>query len=411
MSPSIVTGQQIGLLGGPLYTPYKVFGAVALAREVGGRAVYWLETNDADFEEINHIDFMDSSGRLKSLRWEMKTGGECTGSVTVDKALCAMLDLYFSQLPPTEYTEGLRRLALDAYREGRTLGEASEALARAVYAGLPLEFFRPDTDEFRAFSKPFLLREAEVTPEGNQANCFLRDTRSGRAIRRAIFRKAGGFATREGETIDLAGFDLLPNVQTRSVIQDAWFKTHTYIAGPGEIAYLKDMGPQYARHGVAPSAVMARMSAVIVDSRDRKLLARCAQTLESVLTLPRSILLKKTLSQAAHFDFDGTEKKLRQIKENAVAAVAELGLETPPVERPLYEGVREVLGRRRAAEKKRHEEILGAAMELSDRLHPGGKPQERVFTLFDFMNRHGGPGLVGQLFARHSFDQKLLEFP
>jgi len=411
LNPTIVTGQQIGLLGGPLYTPFKVLGALAWARQLGGRAVYWLETNDADFAEINHIRFIDAGGRLTRVEWAKKTGGACTGSLPIDASLRPVLESYFDALPATEYTPELRALALECYQEGRTLGDASEALARALFAGLPLDFFRPDTEAFRAFSKPFLLREAGFTPEGEQANCFLRDTRGGPAVRRAIFKKAGRFTTREGEAVDLDRFDLLPNVQTRSVLQDAWFKTHTYIAGPGEIAYLKDMGPQYARHGVAASAVKPRMSAVIVDHRDRRLLERSGQSLGTALALPRSELLKKTLSEAAHFDFDGAEKRLRKIKEEAIASVASLGLETAPVERPLYEGIREVLGRRRAAEKKRHGEVLAAAMELSDRLRPGDEPQERVFTLFDFMNRHGGLGLVKVLAEKHSFETALLEFP
>ncbi|MCP5106082.1 MAG: bacillithiol biosynthesis BshC, partial [bacterium] len=63
---TVVTGQQIGLLGGPLYTVYKVLGAAHLAGKLNGNAVYWLETNDADFNEINHIDYLDAQGQLKT---------------------------------------------------------------------------------------------------------------------------------------------------------------------------------------------------------------------------------------------------------------------------------------------------------------------------------------------------------
>ena len=53
MKKTVVTGQQIGILGGPLYTTLKVLGAVRLAQEFKGRAVYWLETNDADFDDLS----------------------------------------------------------------------------------------------------------------------------------------------------------------------------------------------------------------------------------------------------------------------------------------------------------------------------------------------------------------------
>ena len=66
MAKPVITGQQIGLLGGPLYTTYKVLGALVYSREIGGNAIYWLETNDADFQEINHLDYLDAQGDLRT---------------------------------------------------------------------------------------------------------------------------------------------------------------------------------------------------------------------------------------------------------------------------------------------------------------------------------------------------------
>ncbi|MBL8993414.1 MAG: bacillithiol biosynthesis BshC, partial [Spirochaetia bacterium] len=109
---TFTTGQQIGLLGGPLYTTYKVLGAAKLAAEKKGKAVYWLETNDADFEEISKLSFINASGELQHLVWEKKTGGQTSGSVLVDESLRALLENYFSALPKTEDRDPLRELAL-----------------------------------------------------------------------------------------------------------------------------------------------------------------------------------------------------------------------------------------------------------------------------------------------------------
>jgi uncharacterized protein YllA (UPF0747 family) len=58
----VVTGQQVGVLGGPLFTPHKAATAVALAREAtaAGHAhvpIFWLASEDHDFPEVNHVTF------------------------------------------------------------------------------------------------------------------------------------------------------------------------------------------------------------------------------------------------------------------------------------------------------------------------------------------------------------------
>ena len=66
MKATVVTGQQLGILGGPLYTTYKVLGAAKYAAELQGRAVYWIGTNDSDFDEIKHLAFLSADGALET---------------------------------------------------------------------------------------------------------------------------------------------------------------------------------------------------------------------------------------------------------------------------------------------------------------------------------------------------------
>ena len=75
MNKPILTGQQIGLLGGPLYTTYKVLGAIHYSKSIGGTPVYWLETNDADFDEIKSFHFIDKENGLKTLTWDINSKG------------------------------------------------------------------------------------------------------------------------------------------------------------------------------------------------------------------------------------------------------------------------------------------------------------------------------------------------
>ena len=54
-APVVVTGQQVGLFLGPLYTLYKAATAVKHARAIGAVPVFWLQTEDHDLVEIASV--------------------------------------------------------------------------------------------------------------------------------------------------------------------------------------------------------------------------------------------------------------------------------------------------------------------------------------------------------------------
>ena len=69
---AVVTGQNVGLFGGPSFTVFKAATAIRLAgrlREQGVNAVpvFWLASNDSDFEEIRVSHFVDSGNDLLSI--------------------------------------------------------------------------------------------------------------------------------------------------------------------------------------------------------------------------------------------------------------------------------------------------------------------------------------------------------
>jgi uncharacterized protein YllA (UPF0747 family) len=408
MSKTVVTGQQTGLLGGPLYTAYKVLGAVRLAREIDGTAVYWLETNDADFNEINHIDYLDKDGHLRSLTWDIDSQGFSCGFIEVDDRLVQLLETFFSSLRQTEFTPGLKRLALDCYSPGRTLGEASQMLAAELFKGLDVRLFTPFEKEFREFSQDILRREAERTPEGDQCNLFCMVGKQ----RKAVFKKEGALVLRDGANIDPAGHVLVPNVRTRSVCQDAFFKTHTYVAGPGEVKYLAELDEVYEFHDVKKSAVRPRMSAVLIEPRTRRLLKKTGISLEQVMESSREELIKAVLIDKGDFDFNELTKNANRLTGQYLDGLEALGLDAADIkalDKTLRQAVKQASGGLRAREKEKHQRLLNDAGYLSDNLKPFGRPQERVFNVFYYMNLFGGVEFTGWLYDNYDWNRKILE--
>jgi bacillithiol synthase len=407
-SRTVVTGQQIGLLGGPLYTAYKVLGAVYLARNIDGNAVYWLETNDADFNEINHIDYLDAGGQLCTLKWDIDSRGYSCGYIEVDETLRTLLETFFDSMRQTDFTPSLKELALSCYKPGRTLADASVMLAKELFGDFELRLFTPFEQEFRRASRSILLKEAEGTPDGQQCNLFCLIDKQ----RKAIFKKNHKYYLRDDTEIDLNDCTLLPNVMTRSVCQDDYFNTHTYIAGPGEVKYLSEMDQQFRYHGVKKEAVQPRMSITLLEPKVRRLMKKTNLTLTDIRENNREELLKMVMKNDAGFDFNKTLQTGNQLTETYLRQLEELGFdaaEMKKLHKLLRQEIKKNSGMMRARRKEKHQRLLTDTAYLSDNLYPYGKPQERVFNIFYYMNLYGGKEFIKQIYSHYDWDRKQLE--
>ncbi|MGE5342090.1 MAG: bacillithiol biosynthesis protein BshC [Candidatus Omnitrophota bacterium] len=408
MNQTIVTGQQIGLLGGPLYTTYKVLGAIVLARQQGGKAVYWLETNDADFHEINHVDYLDAGNQLRTLSWNINSHGFSCGYIAVDATLTEMLGHFFDSLRQTEFTGELRDLVLGCYSPGRTLADASRMLASELFGDFDLRLFTPFEDTFRTFSQPILLTEAARTPEGEQCNLFCLIGQQ----RKAVFKRNGRFVLRDGTAVNLSDHILVPNVKTRSVCQDAFFHTHTYVAGPGEVAYLSKLGPDYRFHGVRQAAIQPRMSLTLLEPRVRRLLRRNHLTPEEILGVAKETLVKQVLKKETNYDCKENMEIAGRFTDEYLERLETLGFEESDIKalwRSLHNEVKRLCGKMRAREKEENHRLLEDAAYLSDNLWPYAKPQERVFNIFYYMNLFGGKAFIRHLYDQYDFNRNIME--
>lgn len=405
MIPVVLTGQQIGLLGGPLYTTYKVLGAIHRARELNGRAVFWLETNDADFSEINYLDFLDGDDQLQNLTWNIDSLGFSVGYMVVTAELIGLLEKYFSSLKPTPHTPVLKQLVLDCYQLGVTLGEASRLMAQRLYGSWGIEIFDPAQKEFREFSRTFLETEAEHTPVNQQANLFvIREHK-----RLAVFRSAQGFQLRDGTPIDLEAFDLVPNLKTRNICQDAYFKTHTYIAGPAERKYIAELLPRYEFHGVVPPRVEPRMSITLIEPRYGRLLRKWNLELTELLAAEKDTWIKQAVGTRSGRDLNQIENEAREITQQYVQQLQNLGIGDPQIGKYLHHQVTEQLGHIRSQDKQNQAKFIEAAQRLFAGLKPKNYLQERVFNIFYYLNLYGGTAFLTWLFQKYNPNISILE--
>ena len=309
---AVLTGQQTGLFGGPLFTLYKALTAVALAADLE-RALhrpvvplFWMASEDHDVAEADHVQVLDRSGNLVQIRhtaWGEPPGGFMPANLRLGPAIQDTLARLWESLPATEFSGPLRDALAQAYAPERTLAEAFACWMTALLGetGLVLVdaadhglkrlaagIFRREVEEAPGTSAAILevsraLRaqgyptQIEARPDG--VNCFL--LAEGR---RPLVRDPAGFRLRDtGAVIAPAALlrmvqespeQFSPNVALRPVVQDTLFPTLAYVAGPGELTYFAQLRPVYAAFGVPMPAIVPRASLSLLDPRVVQLLDR-----------------------------------------------------------------------------------------------------------------------------------------
>ncbi len=292
-APAVVTGQQVTLFGGPLFTLLKAATAIRRAKDAGAVPIFWMATEDHDLAEADHVS-LPSRHELHRLRLEhaAEDAGRPVGGVRLGEGIRPLLEQAAELLGPGSVMESLEA----AYTPAATYAEAFGRFLATVFAseGLILidaagrEFHRLGAPVLRAaieraaklesllLERTRLLEErgyaAQVLVTPRSSLLFLIDEETG--ARLALKRKDDG-AWSTGRTqystadllkiLDEAPERLSPNALLRPVFQDAILPTEAYVGGPAEIAYFAQSQVLYEAILGKTTPVLPRLSATLVE--------------------------------------------------------------------------------------------------------------------------------------------------
>lgn len=439
---TVVTGQQTGLFGGPLFTLYKAVTAVHLAahqqRELGRPVipVFWMASEDHDVAEADHIQLLDRAGTLVSLRHTQwgSPAGFIPANLRLGQAILETLDQAWGLLPPTEFAPVLREALTQAYTPERTLAEGFARWMTHLLGQSGLVLADSADPALKRLAAHVLQQEVEEAPRSSQ--CILTASESLRALgypvqiearsdgvncfllqegRHGLAKDGDGFRLRDSRQIipaaDLRRLvqeepeRLSPNVALRPVVQDALFPTIAYVGGPGELAYFAQLRPVYQAFDVPMPLIIPRASLTLVDPRTLQLLERFHLSLPE-LTLEPEQLASRVLRAQFPADFEATLAKARQGVNEIFREVGEAIARVDPT---LKATVGQTSGHLRGhldqlerkavqALKRRETETRPQLQRLREALMPGGRPQERVLSALPFLARYG-PALLEMIQA------------
>jgi len=438
---AIVTGQQAGLFTGPLYTIHKALTVIKLAaclRDQGVPAVpvFWVASEDHDYDEVNHCSEVDTEGHLKRIQYDASghKADEPVGRVALCEGISKTIDELIAQLPPSEFIPALEADLRESYAEGVGFADAFSRLMARIFREYGVVLLDPLDEELKQVAAPLYSeaikksteiaqalvdRSHELEQAGYHAQIKVSDDMVPLFImddgrRAALTQQDGRFVVKGSdrsfsreELIELAGRCpgcFSPNVTLRPVVQDYLLPTAAYIGGPAEIAYFAQLRAVYQILDRQEPCVLPRASFTIVEGRHQKTLKKYGLQLSDFFDGLHPAVTK-VVEQGPDRDtavaFTETERVLGEYLDKLGVALRRTdGSLSDPLKR-----AREKISyqlehlRTRFIHSSAHrEETTYRQVERAfTTLYPDKNLQERELNVYYFMSRYG-PTLIRELY-------------
>lgn len=436
---AVVTGQQLGLFLGPLYTIYKAASAIvvsrALAREAGVQVVpvFWLQTEDHDLPEIA------SAALPRDGHAPLELSVPAASDARVSLAHCVLPDevtaataalrAELERLPhAAAHLERIER----AYRAGEKWSDAFASVLGALLGPEGLVLLDPRDPALAAEIAPVhatALRKADAIASALEAHCdVLRAAgfepqvhiRPGSPL--SFFHAAGAHDARARLTPCERGYrrahasdgdvehslsELLENLTRdplcfstsallRPIVQDALLPTAAYVGGPGEIAYFAQLGPLYEAFGMTMPLVVPRARFRVIEDKVQRVLERLGLSADDAQRDAASLAAAHASRHAA-LTPEQLEARLRARFDEALdATMAETGALQPQLKHAhdktraaVHHAASKLAEKHRSALAHQNEAVLRDIERVQHALQPRGEPQERVYGLAYYAARYG----------------------
>ncbi len=437
-SVAVVTGQQAGLFGGPLFTLLKALTAIQLAervrveQQVPAVAVFWVDAEDHDWDEVKACGIFDGDHAPRSVSIGDVPGAHSgpVARVRLNETISTALSELGAMLPATEFTPALLADLERCYQPGAGMADAFSRWLERILGPRGLVVFDSSDPAAKPLAASVFTREiahpgeaarlaaeagaalaargyhAQVTPHPGSLSLFhMNAGRDTIKITDDGFQVGSDTQSRAAllERAERNPAEFSPNVLLRPIVQDTLFPTVCYVAGPSELAYLGQLRRVYEAFNVPMPLVQQRATATIVDSNAMRFLSKHDVALESLRAQDEAALNELLIAQLP----TSVEVALQVAGDTIEQRMDTLAREVPRIDATLEGATRSTLSRMQDDLKKLHAKIVQAAKRKDETLRrqfhharaqafPGGHPQEREIGFVTFLNKYG-PALVDRL--------------
>jgi len=445
---AVVTGQQAGLFTGPLYTIYKACTAVALASSMQEKLkrkvvpIFWVATEDHDFEEINHVYALTGKGKPEKISISTcPLGKPSVGDIDLPANWEKLINELSYYSLETEHKTRILGMLKETGRSSKNLGEWFAKVMTMLFKDYGLVFIDPmlpgvreqltkgvqraiqavDSINRSVSENGKNLRELGLSPQivkdEDNSNLFMYIN----GQREVLHKTQDGFFLPNfpGQTWSSSEIEELaseqptkfsPNVVLRPIFQDLILPTLAYVAGPGEIAYYAQLRDVYPIFGLKMPIIYPRKRITLVEPQIKELMSTHGVSLGQVQAGVED-LLRDHLQSALPVDIDGEINIFLSNLENnyneLIIKLTNINLELEKIGNQNLNHLRyqlEYLSKKAwQKHRKNNKKVIEDFRRLENYFSPQGKPQERVYNFMTFLiNR--GPGLLEEIMNEISYE-------
>lgn len=448
---AVVTGQQAGLFTGPLYTIYKALSAVRLTECLRGRGykavpVFWIATEDHDFEEVSKAEVIGKQGELVKLKNEPKRCYENlpVGYVKLDDSIDKTVEELFDALPRTEFTEEVKKIIEESWTPGVDYGDAFARLLTKILGKYGLVLLCPLDERLKKLAAPvyveavkksdeivsaLIKRSEELKENGYHAQVLITPDyfplfwQSKDKTRHALKKSPEGtYKVKDSERefnleelSEIAAREpqrFSPSVVLRSVVQDYLLPTVCYFGGAAEIAYFAQSAEVYRILERPVTPIFHRQSFTIVESKHAKTLEKYDLQLKDLFAGVHNILpqiVEKHLNREMGRLFAEVEEKinieLNRLDQSLTAYEPTLAENLANRRRKIIYHVGNLRNKFHHAQMRKDAVVMRRIETAFDALLPNKHLQERSLNITSLINNHG-LYLLDWIYAAIDLDDK-----
>ncbi|GAA4269748.1 bacillithiol biosynthesis cysteine-adding enzyme BshC [Hyunsoonleella aestuarii] len=417
---TITTGHQLNLFTGPLYFLYKIVSAINLSKELKLEypeynfvPVYWMATEDHDFEEINFFNF-----KGKKVQWNRKSGG-AVGELT-NEGLNDVFEVFANELGESQSAKELKQLFKNAYLNHDNLADATRYLANEIFKEFGLVIIDANDVSLKKLFVPFIEKELfnqasfkavsntnsslpndygiQVNPREINLFYLTKNLRERIVFEDDVYKVLNtNIVWSKSEIIkhlDEVPERFSPNVIMRPLYQEVILPNLCYIGGGGELAYWFQLKELFTQVEIPFPMLLLRNSVLIKTKSQAKKLERLNVSNED-LFLNKHAFINKKVREISNIDINFSKQKdyLRQQFKSLYKLAEEtdktfLGAVKAQEVKQL-KGLDKLEKRLLKAQKKSLSDQISRMTELQNQLFPNQSLQERNANFSEFYLEYG----------------------
>ena len=418
---TVVTGHQLNLFTGPIYFLYKIISTINLCKQLKERygefnfvPVYWMATEDHDFDEISFFNF-----KGKKIKWNKDAGGAV--GVLSTEGLDEICNLFAKELGSGKNAQYLKTLFRNAYLNHDNLTEATRFLVNELFGEYGLVIVDGDDKELKSLFIPHVKDELlnqvshkEVSKTVNVLNktsykvqvnpreinlFYLSEKRRDRIVfqdGKFHINETDKVFTKEEILKELTDHPerFSPNVMLRPLYQELILPNLCYIGGGGELAYWLELKSYFEAVNIPFPMLLLRNSVLITSQRQKEKIEKLNLSLAQ-LFLKQESLLNHRIKEISDIEIDFTPQK--EFLEAHFKRLYEIAEQTDKSflgavkaqEIKQIKGLKNLEKRLLKAQKRKLSDHVQRVSDVQNALFPNQSLQERYINFSELYLEYG----------------------